>query len=75
MAALTACCIEEAAAPGAAGGRIYRTELQLLTAAPQSQSQIWHSDHRAHGLTLVVPLVSFTPDNGGTQVLPGSHAP
>ena len=60
---------------------IYRSELQLLNAAPKlhewhpdTKSQIWHSDHRAKGLTLVVPLVDFSPSNGGTQLLPGSHA-
>ena len=56
------------------GPVLYRSELQLLNAAPHSQNQIWHSDHRVHGLTLVVPLTDFTPLNGATQLLPGSHA-
>ncbi len=54
---------------------VYRSELQLLTAAPRcSQEQSWHSDNRARGITIVVPLVDFTAENGATQLLPGSHA-
>ena len=54
---------------------VYRSELQLLTAAPKcSQEQSWHSDNRARGITIVVPLVDFTAENGATQLLPGSHA-
>ena len=55
---------------------IYRSELQLLTAAPWvSQDQMWHSGNRSEGLTIVVPLVDFTLDNGATQLLPGTHDP
>lgn len=58
------------------GAEFYRSELQLLTAAPDSGTQIWHSDNRARGITVVVPLeVGFSAANGGTQVLPGSHQP
>ena len=56
--------------PGDRG--FFRSELQLLTAVPQSAPQMWHSD-RARGLTLLVPLVDFTLENGATQLLPGSH--
>ena len=52
---------------------IYRSELQLLNAAPSSGTQVWHSDNQRRGLTLVVPLEDFTLENGATQLLPGSH--
>jgi len=52
---------------------IYRSELQMLNAVPGSQSQTWHSDNRSRGLTIIVPLVDFTADNGPTQVLVGSY--
>mmetsp|Transcript_72972 Transcript_72972/g.219106 ORF Transcript_72972/g.219106 Transcript_72972/m.219106 type:complete len:275 (+) Transcript_72972:1-825(+) len=52
---------------------VFRSELQLLTAVPHSGDQIWHSDNRARGLTLIIPLVDFSLDNGATQLLPGSH--
>lgn len=54
---------------------VYRSELQLLTAVPASTDQIWHSDNRSRGLTLVVPLggEGFTEANGATQLLPGTH--
>ena len=52
---------------------VYRSELQLLNAAPHSESQMWHSDHRRRGLTVVIPLSDFTTENGATQILPGSH--
>jgi len=55
------------------GNSFYRSELQLVTATPSSENQIWHSDNRADGLTLLVPLVDFTLQNGATQVLPGTH--
>ena len=54
-------------------GGIIRSELQLLTAVPQSAPQMWHSDNRSRGLTLLVPLIDFTLDNGATQLLPCSH--
>lgn len=52
---------------------IYRSELQLMTAVPQSGNQSWHKDNRARGLSIIIPLVDFTSDNGGTQLLLGSH--
>ena len=52
---------------------IYRSELQLMTAVPGSGNQSWHKDNRARGLSIIIPLVDFTPDNGGTQLLLGSH--
>lgn len=52
---------------------IYRSELQLMTAVPGSLNQSWHKDNRARGLSIIVPLVDFTPENGGTQLLLGSH--
>ena len=68
--------LADGVARGSEGSQyVVRSELQLLNAAPASHSQSWHSDHQARGLTLVVPLVEFTPANGATQLLPGSHAP
>jgi len=52
---------------------IYRSELQLMTAVPKSGNQSWHKDNRARGLSIIIPLVDFTSDNGGTQLLLGSH--
>ena len=42
---------------------------QILNAVPGSVSQTWHSDNRSRGLTIIIPLVDFTVDNGPTQVL------
>ena len=44
-----------------------------MTAVPNGAGQKWHSDNRARGLTVIVPLVDFTASNGATQVLVGSH--
>ncbi|GMH56863.1 hypothetical protein TrRE_jg334, partial [Triparma retinervis] len=54
-------------------GGVYRSELQLMTAVPGSVHQAWHKDNRARGLSVIVPLVDFTEENGGTQLLLGSH--
>ena len=53
-------------------GRVYRSELQLLTATPtHSQDQSWHADNVARGITIVVPLVllEFMPYSGGGATL------
>jgi len=60
-------------ADGGSTHDIYRSELQLLTATPESKNQMWHSDNRRRGLTVIVPLVDFTLENGATQLLAGSH--
>ena len=52
---------------------IFRSELQLLNAVPGSANQTWHSDNQARGLSIIVPLVDFTAENGATQVIVGSH--
>ena len=52
---------------------VFRSELQLLNAVPGCGNQTWHVDNKARGLTIIVPLVEFTADNGPTQVLVGSH--
>ena len=52
---------------------IYRSEMQILNAVPGSKDQTWHSDNRSRGLSIIVPLVDFTPENGATQLLLGSH--
>lgn len=62
-------------ASGSRRNRIFRSELQLLNATPVvSQEQMWHSDNRTRGVTVVVPLVDFSIENGATELLPGSHA-
>ena len=33
-----------------------------------SLDQAWHKDNQRRGLTIIVPLVDFTPENGPTQV-------
>ena len=52
---------------------IYRSEMQILNALPTSFNQTWHSDNRSRGLSIIIPLVDFTLDNGPTQLLVGSH--
>ena len=52
---------------------IYRSELQLMTAVPGSGNRSWHCDNRSCGLSIIVPLVDFSTENGGTQLLLGSH--
>ena len=52
---------------------IIRSEMQILNAVPGSKDQTWHSDNRSRGLSIIVPLVDFTVENGPTQLLPGSH--
>ena len=63
---------QEEGEQGAKG--IFRSELQLLNAVPGSGSQTWHSDNKSHGLSIIIPLVDFTAENGGTQLLVGSHS-
>jgi ectoine hydroxylase-related dioxygenase (phytanoyl-CoA dioxygenase family) len=47
----------------------------VLNAVPGSHNQAWHRDNQRRGLSIIVPLVDFTPENGPTQVLLGSHLP
>ena len=47
--------------------------LQVMTAVPGSTEQTWHRDNRARGLSIIVPLVDFTAENGATQMIVGSH--
>jgi ectoine hydroxylase-related dioxygenase (phytanoyl-CoA dioxygenase family) len=42
-------------------------------AIPCSGSQAWHADNLSRGLTIIVPLVDFTIENGATQLIVGSH--
>lgn len=61
---------------GGAGTRgVYRSELQVLNATPGGTAQAWHRDNHSRGVTIIVPLVEFTVDNGATQLLLGSHDP
>lgn len=46
---------------------------QILNAVPGSTDQTWHSDNRSRGLSIIIPLVDFTAQNGPTQFLLGSH--
>lgn len=54
---------------------IYRSELQVLNACPGGTAQAWHRDNHSRGVTIIVPLVDFTVENGATQLLLGSHEP
>lgn len=49
------------------------SQLQLLDSEPGSIDQFWHCDNTRRGLTILIPLVDMTLDNGPTQLLPGSH--
>ena len=60
-------------ADGGSARDVFRSELQLLTATPESKNQMWHSDNRQRGVTIVVPLVDFTLENGATQLLGSTH--
>ena len=52
---------------------IQRSDLQLLFSLPDSGDQIFHQDNSHPGLTVLVPLVDMTLENGPTQLLPRSH--
>lgn len=52
---------------------IYRSEMQILNAVPGSRDQTWHSDNQKRGLSIIVPLVDFSAENGATQMIVGSH--
>ena len=59
---------------GERGSRVYRSELQLLTATPThcdavNREQTWHADNQARGLTIIIPLIDFCAANGATQLL------
>jgi len=51
----------------------HRSDLQLLVSLPQSKDQFFHQDNRRQGLTVLIPLVNVTLENGPTQLLPRSH--
>jgi len=51
----------------------HRSDLQLLVSLPQSKDQFFHQDNRRQGLTVLIPLVDVTLNNGPTQLVPGSH--
>lgn len=51
----------------------HRSDSQLLFSLPQSKDQFFHQDNRRQGLTVLIPLVNVTLDNGPTQLLPKSH--
>jgi len=50
-----------------------RSQLQLLISNPQSADQFFHQDNSRKGITVFIPLVDVTLENGPTQLLPGSH--
>jgi len=51
----------------------HRSDIQLLFSLPQSKDQFFHQDNRRQGLTVLIPLVNVSLDNGPTQLLPKSH--
>ena len=49
------------------------TQLQLLESDCGSTTQIWHADNINAGITILIPLVDVTEDNGPTELIPHSH--
>ena len=55
------------------GRRWYLSQLQFVDAMPGCSSQFWHVDNTKRGLTILIPLVQTTADNGPTELFPASH--
>lgn len=54
-------------------GQLMMTTLQVVDSLPGSALQIWHSDNAEKGITVVIPLVDLTIQNGPTELITGSH--
>ena len=52
----------------------FRSELQLVNAAPGCDSQFFHQDNSRRGLTICIPLVAVTQEMGPTELLCGTHS-
>ena len=46
---------------------------QLLDSRPGSLPQNWHADNASGGVTVIIPLVDVTHENGPTALQLGSH--
>ncbi len=64
-------CVQEFFA--AESQAFYRSQLQLVNAAPGAEAQFFHQDNSSRGLTVVVPLVQQTLELGPTQMLAGTQ--
>ena len=53
--------------------KVKLTTLQIVNSAPGSDHQIWHSDNKTQGITLVIPLVDINEKIGTTQLISRSH--
>ena len=49
------------------------SEVQIVDSLSGSAIQIWHADNASRGITVVIPLVDLTDENGPTELLSGSH--
>ena len=57
-----------------ADGQLMMTTLQIVDSLPGSALQIWHADNAEKGITVVIPLVDLTEQNGPTELIAGSHS-
>ena len=49
------------------------SEVQIVDSLSDSAIQIWHADNASRGITVVIPLVDLSDENGPTELLSGSH--
>ena len=59
---------------GLTAGQMMMTEVQVVDSLPGSDLQIWHADNAYKGITVVIPLVDLTCQNGPTEIISGSHS-
>jgi len=60
--------------PSSLNPKLRLTQLQFVDSEPGSAAQIFHCDNTRKGLTVLIPLVDMTLDNGATELLLGTHA-
>jgi hypothetical protein len=52
-------------------------DVSMITALPGAKAQVLHRDGifdaRKESINLIIPLTDFTPTNGSTEFIPGSH--
>lgn len=52
---------------------LYQSEMQMVSSLPGSEKQPWHVDNTMSGLTVIVPLIDITMENGPTEFVAYSH--
>jgi len=52
-----------------ANSRFSLSTIQCIDSFPNSETQIFHADNAAKGLTFVIPLTDITLENGPTQLI------